>query len=132
MLKENREFFLREPRAGTQWGQLEISHLSPHRCPSVAAGAGSLPTRLSLPPTPTMPFEATGGGGNSELLLCREKGDVDGGAFPLRGSQGWLNSKLQALRGPSLSLNRTRPTPWLATGGGWERIRGHWGRSAGP
>ena len=132
MLKENREFFLREPRAGTEWGQLESSHRSPHGCPPVAAGAGSLPHAAVPAPSSHAALGATWGGGASEPLLCREKGDVDGGASPLPGSQGWLNSKLQALRGPSLSLNRTRPTPWLATGGGWEGIRGCWGRSAGP
>lgn len=106
----------------------------------------SLPPRLPsggswirLPPHAAVPapsshaaLGATGGGGDSEPLLCREKQGVDGGASPLWGSQGWLNSKLQALRGPGLSLNRTRPTPWLATEGGWEGICGRWGRSAGP
>lgn len=92
----------------------------PHRCPSVAAGAGP-PTRLSFPQLPRCPLRPQGEAVTVSSCSAGRRG-MDGGAFPLRGSQGWLNSKLQALRGPSLSLNRTRPTPGLLRG--WmERIR---------
>lgn len=69
MLKENREFFLRKPEAGTELGKLEVSHYSPHLSLSVAAGAaGSLPLVLSLPPAPNCPSDTVGWGDSQALL----------------------------------------------------------------
>lgn len=46
MLSENREFFLREPEARTEWGQLDGGRRGPHHGLAGAAAAGRVPPQL--------------------------------------------------------------------------------------
>lgn len=136
MLKENREFFLREPEAGTEWGQLESSH-----APPTAASWWQL-ERVGRSPTTAIPAPSSHAAlhghraqGDTQAWLCgadvgKETGDRGALALPWHCGQGF--SWQVELQAPALSTpiapqpvppSRTRsaPQPAIACAqlGGW-------------
>lgn len=111
MLSENREFFLREPGAGTEWGELDRGRRCPHHSPAGAAAAGRVP-----PPAPSPPSRQCGGRQSGPALEGRRRARGGGRSESPRGGALQPPRGLLVGRTPSFSPKSSQVPPPLHPG----------------